>query len=310
MIKKLKNKLSGFLPGTVKVDLNKFSYTNSDRVANIKDFQKKHRFSILPVSFFEPIPDLRKINIEDFSESGKLLDLNIKYDFSFIEKNLNKILNDNIIPDWLLENPMFSVLDQAAYLSIIEKYRPQNIIEIGAGYSTCFANLFTGLLNLNTSITAIEPYPESHLIKLKEENKISLVKKTVQEIDSKELDKISKLKENDILFIDTSHVTTINSDTNFIFIKLLPLLQKGVNVQFHDIYLPYDYSRSIYYGRGTFYNEQYLLASILANSNSYTPLYSSFPIYLEKFNTVRKNTDDWLKPDIMRSGVSFWMQKN
>lgn len=304
------NKLSGLLPGKVTIDLNKFSYTNSERVINIKEFQKKYRFSILPVSFFEPVPDLRKTNIEDFSESGKLMDLDIKYDFSFIENNLNRILNDKIIPDWLLRNSMISVLDQAAYLSVIENYQPEKIIEIGAGYSTCFASLFTGLFNLDTDITAIEPYPETHLMKLSEENKIYLIKKIVQELDSNDLQRIIELKENDILFIDTSHVSKMESDTNFIFIKLLPLLQKGVIVQIHDVYLPYDYSRSVYYGRGTFYNEQYMLASILANSNSYTSLFSSYSIYLEKFNTVRKTPNAWLNPDIMRSGASFWMQKN
>ncbi|MBK8552637.1 MAG: class I SAM-dependent methyltransferase [Ignavibacteria bacterium] len=311
MLEKIKNKFLGTpLSRKIKVDLDDFYYDNPDRIPNLKEFQKNYMFSLLPVDFYEPVPDLRNTDLKDLSQSEKLLDMNLKHDFSFIEKNLNKILNEKIIPDWLQENPMFPVLDLAAYASMIENYKPQKIIEVGAGYSTCLSALFTEFINLKTSITAIEPFPKAHLLKLKEENKIELIQKKIQDIDPSELSLIRELKENDILFIDTTHITVMDSDTNYIFIKLLPLLQKGVIVQIHDIYLPFDYSKSVYYERGTFYNEQYILASILANSNSYTPLYSSYLIYLEKFNSGKRNSDDWLKPDKMRSGGSFWMQKN
>lgn len=311
MLEKIKNKFLGTpLSRKIKVDLDDFYYDNPDRIPNLKEFQKNYMFSLLPVDFYEPVPDLRNTDLKDLAQSEKLLDMNFKHNFSFIEKNLNKILNEKIIPDWLQENPMFPVLDLAAYSSMIENYKPQKIVEVGAGYSTCFSTLFTEFINLKTFITAIEPYPKAHLLKLKQENKIELIQKKIQDIDSSELKLIRELKENDILFIDTTHITVMDSDTNYIFIKLLPLLQKGVIVQIHDIYLPYDYSKAVYYERGTFYNEQYMLASILANSNSYTPLYSSYMIYLEKFNSVEKKPDDRLKPDKMRSGGSFWMQKN
>jgi hypothetical protein len=307
---KEKKILSKFFRDKIMVDLKKFSYNNPDRISNLKDFQKEYKFSLLPVDIYDPVPDLRNVDIKDLSGDKKLLDLNIKYDSSFIESNLNRILNGNIIPDWLQGNPMFPVLDLAAYASMLEKYKTNKIIEIGAGYSTCFARLFTDLINLKTDITAIEPFPGDHLLKLSRQNKITLIKKKIQDIEPAELKEISKLKENDILFIDTTHIVKKDSDVVFIFIKLLPLLKKGVLVQIHDIYLPYDYSGSIYYGRGTFYNEQYLLASILANSNSYTSLYSSYAVSLEKYNFPVKNPNDWTKPDKMRKGGSFWMQKN
>lgn len=310
MIDKIKKKFKNQQTRQVVVDLDKFSYDSPERVSNLKDFQEEYKFSILPVSYYEPVPDLRNIDLKDNSDSEILPDLDIKYDFSFIEKNLNRILNDKIIPAWLEGNPMFPVLDMAAYASIIETYKPKNIIEIGAGYSTNFSRLYTDLLKLDTNITAIEPFPQQNLMTLSNENKINLKKKRVQDLDEKELNQISELKENDILFIDTSHISNMGSDTNYIFLKILPMIKSGVIVHIHDIYLPYDYSGLVYYQRGTFYNEQYLLASILANSNSYTSLYSSHKVYLKKYSHLPKAPDNWVNPDKMRGGGSFWMQKN
>jgi len=51
-------------------------------------------------------------------------------------------------------------------------------------------------------------------------------------------------------------------------LDILPRIQPGVLVSFHDIFLPFDYLES---WSGRFYNEQYLLACyILANPNYFT----------------------------------------
>jgi hypothetical protein len=72
-------------------------------------------------------------------------------------------------------------------------------------------------------------------------------------------------------------------------------LQNNVLIHVHDIFLPYDYDRAMYYRDGRFYTEQYLLAAILTNSDFYVPLYSSYYCF------VTKQTDYW--------GASFWMEK-
>ena len=41
--------------------------------------------------------------------------------------------------------------------------------------------------------------------------------------------------EGDVLFIDSSHVLRIDSDVRFLFLEVLPRLQPGVLVHFHDI---------------------------------------------------------------------------
>tara|TARA_Y100000310_G_scaffold342459_1_gene445813 strand:- start:12247 stop:12681 length:435 start_codon:yes stop_codon:yes gene_type:complete len=54
-----------------------------------------------------------------------------------------------------------------------------------------------------------------------------------------------RLKKGDLLFIDSSHVVKSGSDVNYIILEILPRLNKGVIIHFHDIYLPYDYNRFV-----------------------------------------------------------------
>ena len=49
--------------------------------------------------------------------------------------------------------------------------------------------------------------------------------KNIQTID---LDTFSQLKENDILFIDSTHVSKVDSDVNRAILDILPRLNKGV----------------------------------------------------------------------------------
>src|ERR1044071_2863778 len=59
------------------------------------------------------------------------------------------------------------------------------------------------------------------------------------------LGEFGKLGKNDILFIDSSHISKIGSDVNMEFLEILPALKKGVLVHFHDIFLPRDYPREV-----------------------------------------------------------------
>ena len=63
------------------------------------------------------------------------------------------------------------------------------------------------------------------------------------------------------------------SEVNYIVLEILPILPKGVLVQIHDIYLPYDYDRDVL---RTFLhpNETALVAAFLACNASYKILFA------------------------------------
>lgn len=140
---------------------------------------------------------------------------------------------------------------------------------------------------------------------LKDINSINLLREKVEKIDQQIF---KTLWENDILFIDSSHMIRSGWDVLTEFLEILPQLNKGVIVHIHDIYTPYDYPSKILNDVMSFNNEQYLLESFLSLNDNYEILWalnylkntqfeqikSKFPI-LAKF----KDSQPW----------SFWIRK-
>jgi len=65
---------------------------------------------------------------------------------------------------------------------------------------------------------------------------------TAAPVQQVELSEFECLEENDILFIDSSHLLKIGSDVQFL--EVLPRLKTGVIVHIHDVFLPANYSRN------------------------------------------------------------------
>ena len=78
-----------------------------------------------------------------------------------------------------------------------------------------------------------------------------------------------ELEENDMLFIDSSHVSKMDSDVNYEFFEIFPRLKQGVYIHFHDVYYPFIYPKTLIYD-GRAYNEMYLLRAFLMNNKEYS----------------------------------------
>jgi hypothetical protein len=57
------------------------------------------------------------------------------------------------------------------------------------------------------------------------------------------VEKFAALGENDILFIDSTHVAKVGSDVNYLFFEVLPNLNPGVLIHIHDIFYPFELSK-------------------------------------------------------------------
>src|SRR5687767_8261872 len=116
------------------------------------------------------------------------------------------------------------------------------------------------------------------------------------------------LQANDILFIDNSHRSFPNSDVTVCFLEILPRLKKGVIIQIHDVYLPYDYPQFMC---DKYYNEQYVLAALLLGGNNYETILPNF------FVSEDKELSFILQPvwnhenlqGVEKHGGSFWLVK-
>jgi hypothetical protein len=111
------------------------------------------------------------------------------------------------------------------------------------------------------------------------------------------------LKANDILFIDSTHVSKTNSDVNYLFFEILPRLQTGVLVHIHDIFFPFDYPREwILEGRS--WNEAYLLRAFL----QYNPRFE-IVLFNDYLQTLHWDSFARLLPRFSKDGGgSVWLQ--
>ncbi len=117
------------------------------------------------------------------------------------------------------------------------------------------------------------------------------------------------LEENDILFIDSSHIIRPGGDVLFEFLELLPLINKGVIIHVHDIFTPRHYPREWMIDQRKLWNEQYILEAFLTNNKNFeiisavNYLKHSFP------NELSKSCPVFAEQLQEREPGSFWIRK-
>jgi predicted O-methyltransferase YrrM len=201
-------------------------------------------------------------------------------------------------------NHSYSYADAITLHSMIRMYKPKRIIEIGSGFSSCvMADTNELFFNNSIDLTFIEPNPEFFFSVLPQSDRerFTVHVSKVQDVDLKVFD---ALEENDILFIDSSHVSKIGSDVNQEFFEIIPRLKKGVIIHVHDIFHPFEYPYDwVMDGRAM--NENYLLRAFLQYNESFQVLFIS--TYACNFfrDEIEKNLPIFLK----NSGGDFWMKR-
>jgi hypothetical protein len=169
---------------------------------------------------------------------------------------------------YFYRNPNFSEGDAECLYSMIRLKKPNIIIEIGSGFSTMMARLAIAQnkkdnLHYSCRHICIEPFEMKWLDNTVD---IEVLRKRLENVD---LTIFSILKENDILFIDSSHIIRPQGDVLTECLQILPLLNPGVLIHFHDIFTPYDYLNHWLLDEVKFWNEQYLLEAFLSCNKNF-----------------------------------------
>jgi predicted O-methyltransferase YrrM len=165
------------------------------------------------------------------------------------------------------KNDFFPVSDAYTLSAMIRRFQPRQIVEVGSGFSSAVTMDTLDQSHLTAKLTFIEPYPERLYSLLTDADKANatIIPHPVQ---SCPLEVFDALEENDILFIDSSHVAKVGSDVSFLLLRILPRLKKGVLVHIHDIFYPYTMPYSwIYQGRA--WNESLFLRAFLQGNTGY-----------------------------------------
>lgn len=167
-------------------------------------------------------------------------------------------------PIFYLNNDTFLSGDAEYWYQLIRTIKPKRIIEVGSGNSTLMA---MKAIKKNKEENpdylcehvCIEPYEMPWL----EHTGVTVIRKKVEEV---QLSFFSRLEENDILFIDSTHIIRPQGDVLYEYLELLPSLKAGVIVHIHDIFSPKNYPAQWIERDVLFWNEQYLLEAFLSHN--------------------------------------------
>jgi len=210
-----------------------------------------------------PNSDLPGVNLNEKSQR-KVLDEYIDFykDLPFPERQTTG-------HRYYYENGWFSYSDAIFLYSFLRKHMPKRIIEIGSGFSSAvMLDTIDGFFPQRPEVTFIEPCPNRiiSLFKDGDREQVKLIDKKIQDVPPELL---LALESGDLLFIDSSHVVKCGSDLQLLMFEILPRLQPGVFVHFHDVFYPFDYP-SEWLIEGRYWNENYFLRAFLSYNSEWS----------------------------------------
>jgi hypothetical protein len=202
------------------------------------------------------------------------------------------------------DNSAFKSGDAEYWYQLIRLKKPKRIFEVGSGNSTLMAiHAIRKNQEENPDYkckhVCIEPYEMPWL----EKTGVSVLRKKVEDVETSFF---SELGEDDILFIDSSHVIRPEGDVLFEYLELIPSLNKGVIVHVHDIFSPRNYLENWLTSEVKFWNEQYLLEAFLSHNNSWKIMGSLNHLHHNHYGNL-KAACPFLTPE--REPGSFYIQK-
>lgn len=296
-----------------------FSNVVPEEIRSVLFFLPTEEITLVPVGhFYSLYPDFKDIETRRTSIFNK--DKEVK-DIFFNEEHQCEMLEKmkklyDTLPQWknwgeenenglryVYKNPSLSNGDAVALHCILRMIKPKKIIEVGSGFSSALI-LDTNEYCLNSEMQCyfVEPYPKLLKSLCKSTDNILLQECGLQDI---ELDFFDQLESGDILFIDSTHVSKVGSDVNYLFFEILPRLKKGVYIHLHDIFYPFEYPEEWIMEKGMIWNELYLLRAFLQNNKDYS---------IEFFHNMmeQKHMDQFMEKwplDEKPHGGSIWLRK-
>jgi hypothetical protein len=141
--------------------------------------------------------------------------------------------------------PGYGAVESEVLAAFLSSQDVGRVLQIGCGLSTAVMLDSAAKQNKALEMTCIEPFPNHYLLRMAQQGRIRLIPKIAQSV---ELGTYTQLAAGDLLFVDSTHTVAPGSEVNRIILEVLPRLEAGVWVHFHDIYFPYDYTRDFLSG--------------------------------------------------------------
>lgn len=168
---------------------------------------------------------------------------------------------------YTFDNDFFSSPDAEVLYAMIRRHHPETIVEVGSGNSTKVSRQAIRDGELESQIVSIDPAPRTEVEDLTDHVRRQRVEA------GWDVSFFEELREDDILFIDSSHTVQTGNDVSFLYLCVLPRLAPGVIVHVHDIFLPFEYPEEWVLDERHGWNEQYLVHALLQNNSAFDVLW-------------------------------------
>lgn len=261
-------------------------------------------FHLVRNHYYGPVPDTRYLHDEIWEKGSELIGIKMNP-----QKQLE--IADQVFPLYSDEcqftsresaglngfcfgNNSFESFDAEVLYSFVRYFKPNRVMEIGAGYSTLISLQSSEVNKMKdgiiTTVVSVDPFPNLRILGGIHSDRWKLIEQPVEKLP---LEIFTSLTPNDILFIDPSHVLKIGSDVKYEYLEILPRLPSGVLIHLHDIFLPFEYPQEWVLDQHVFWNEQYLLQAFLSFNDAFEVLWASSFMSINHKETLELAFPKW-----------------
>ena len=258
--------------------------------------------SVTPEHFYFPIPSLKSFRDKDWRACRPCaaFDYRLGEQVQRLQSDLAPYIAECNFAEqgrhqngeFHFNNGFFERVDAEIAYAFVRRRKPRRIVEVGSGNTTlamATAVRKNAAEGFYTEFIAIEPHA-AQFLKDGVPGLTQLIPKKVQDAP---LGLFRALGSGDILFIDSSHVVSMDSDVVHECLRILPELAPGVLVHFHDIFAPFDYPEKFVKKNLCFWGEQYMLEAFLSFNRAFKVVWSGSA--MQHFH-----------PDVLRAAFPAW----
>lgn len=283
------------------------------------DWAERRGLHVLPVHYYSPIPEVGRLELDDqearfaYADNDALDNavrdiaaLVVRYGTTYAEiAGRRPYSNSENIEEFRFGIAPYSTGEAELLYGLIRSKKPNQILEVGSGHTTLLiseAIRDEAKSGYNPHFECIEPYRPDYLNPPPSE----VTRFCDTPLQSIGIERFKQLEAGDILFIDSSHVVSYASDVVYEIASILPNLEAGVLVHFHDIFLPYDYPSDWIGASKFFWNEQYMLSAMLRGNPRYRIKYPLYQLFRQRRDTM-ENLFPLLSEGGHRPGA-YWLE--
>jgi predicted O-methyltransferase YrrM len=198
----------------------------------------------------------------------------------------------------------YAQADSICLYSMLRLFRPRRVVEIGSGFtSALMLDVNERFLGRKTHLTFVDPCADRLNLVLSPNDKkqVRIIRERAQDAPA---EIFTELEKGDFLFIDSSHVSKVGSDVNFLIFEVLPNLPIGTFVHFHDVFWPFEYPAK-WIAEGRSWNEAYLVRAFLAFNDSFEIVFWTPFVALRWTDIIKERMPAYL----IDTGAAIWVRR-